>query len=193
MSEFGVLRCSGSALEIGGPDTPLPTEFRIFKVGDNPTTKGNLVWDAEAARVTMAAYQREGVDLMIDLNHDSVDEEARLHRSDAQDARGWFRPELRNGELWATNVTWTPDGAERLRAKKQRYTSPIAFFDKATRRVVYLANIALVAMPATLQAEPLVAASKTPRVAEQSAACKTLIALLAKHLGKPRTPARKYT
>lgn len=174
--------CS-SALEMAG-DAP-PSEFRIFRKGWNHTTKGDLLFDEQAAAAVMAQYQREGVDLIVDLNHDSLNKEALAMRADAGDARAWFKLELRAGELWAVAARWTPDGARRLAEKTQRYISPVALYDSKTRRVEYLANVALCAMPATLGAAPLVAASKA-RVAPPSAACNALIALLAKHLGKPR-------
>ncbi len=176
------IRCS-AALEMAG-DQP-PTCFRIFKAGWNETTKGNLLFDQAAAAAVMARYKREGVDLIVDLNHDSVDEEACRMRADASDARGWYQLELRGGELWAVNVRWTPDGARRLAEKTQRYISPVSMYDRESKRVEYLLNVAMVAMPATLGAAPLVAAHKQ-RVAPRSATCNALIALLVKQLGKPR-------
>ena len=104
----------------------------------------------------MAAYQAQGVDLCLDLEHLSLGD---LGRADASDARGWFKLELRNGELWAVDCKWTPDGARRLSEKTQRYTSP-AFLADENGRVCELINVALVAMPATHQAAPLVAAAK---------------------------------
>ncbi len=154
------IRCS-TALEpaAGGA---LPAEFRIFKAGVNQTTKGDLVFDDKAAAAVMAQYAREGVDLIVDLNHDSVEPAALAARSDASDARGWFQLELRAGELWAVNVRWTPDGARRLSEKTQRYISPVSTYEEETRRVCSLLNVAMCAMPATLGAVPLVAATKTP-------------------------------
>ena len=140
----------------GVAGTAPPTEFRIFKVGENPTTKGVFLFDAAAAQAVMAAYQAQGVDYMIDLEHQALGDP---NRADSADARGWFKLELRNGELWAVDCKWTPDGARRLAEKTQRYTSP-AFLADESGRVVELINVALVAMPATHGAAPLVAAAK---------------------------------
>lgn len=145
-----------AAIELDGD--ALPTEFRIFAAGVNETSKGPSLFDAEAAKAVMAAYEKHGVDLMIDLNHDSLGD-ARMTRADAEDARGWFKLELRNGELWAVDVKWTDDGAERLRSKKQRYISPAFFQDEKSGRVEEIVNVAICAMPATHGAAPLVAAS----------------------------------
>lgn len=108
----------------------------------------------------MAVYTRAGVDLPIDLEHESLDIPL---RSDSRDARGWFKLEIRNGELWAVNVRWTPDGARRLSEKTQRYISP-AFYTDEEGRVVELINVALCAMPATYEAPPLVASKGRIRV-----------------------------
>lgn len=140
-------------------DAP-PTEFRLFAAGPNPTSKGTFVFDEAAAASVMAHYAREGVELMIDLEHESL--EAPI-RQDSRDARGWFQLEVRNGELWAVNVRWTPDGARRLQEKTQRYVSP-AFaterLEDGTERIVSILNVGLVAMPATHNAPALVAASR---------------------------------
>ncbi len=137
-----------------------PKEFRIFAAGKIPTQNGETdLFDAKAAAAVMEEYKKWGVDLIVDLEHDTVNEEAKANRSDANDARGHFGLELRNGELWAVNVTWTPDGARRLEEKTQRYISPLFRRDKKTGRILRLLNVALVSMPATNDAAPLVAAS----------------------------------
>jgi phage I-like protein len=106
----------------------------------------------------MAAYTAHGVDLMIDLEHGSLDELAL--RADSKDARGWMRLELSaDGSLWAADVRWTDDGAERLRSKKQRYTSP-AFKHTDEGQILEIVNAAICSMPATYNNAPLVAATR---------------------------------
>lgn len=139
-------------------DTP-PSEFRIFSAGLNTTSKGDFLFDEKAAREVMADYRAHGVDVMIDLEHLSVADPDRSVNFDP-DARGWCKLEVRNGELWATQVSWTPDGEARLREKRQRYISPVFGFDKQTRRVSQILNIAITALPATDNLDPLVAASR---------------------------------
>jgi len=142
-----------------GADDALPVEFRIFSAGVNDSTEGPALFDDAAAAAVLAQFAREGVDQMIDLKHDSLSKRANVARADASDAMGWYKLAVRDGELWATGVTWTPEGEARLRAKKQRYTSPAFFVDKDDR-VVEMINVALCSMPATLGALPLVAATK---------------------------------
>jgi phage I-like protein len=135
-----------------------PTEFLIFRRGVNETTKGPVVFDDTAAASVMAAFAKYGVDLMIDLGHHSLDDSAEA-RGDAGDARGWFRLELRDGALFAVDVRWTPDGERRLRERTQRYISPVVLIDK-NDRALEIVNVALCAMPATIDAQPLIAATR---------------------------------
>jgi phage I-like protein len=139
------------------PDGALPTEFKLFSPGVNETANGPNIFDAEAAASVMAAYERAGVDLMIDLEHESLDKPI---RADSRDARGWAKLSLRpDGSLWAVDVRWTPDGARRLTEKTQRYVSP-AFYADDDGRILELVNCAICAMPATYDAPALVAASR---------------------------------
>lgn len=142
-------------------DGDAPSEFLIFRRGVNETTKGPVLFDDEAARSVMAAYQRSGVDLMIDLSHQSLADGPQA-RADAGDARGWFKLELRGGDLYAVDVRWTPDGLRRLSERTQRYISPCVIRHKETDRAVEVVNVALCAMPATFDAQPLIAASRIP-------------------------------
>src|SRR5262249_10505445 len=76
-------------------------------------------------------------------------------------AAGWFVPEVRNGELWATQVRWTPPGASNLKKREYRYISPT--FAAPEGRVTRLVSVALTNTPALDNPEPLVAASDKPR------------------------------
>lgn len=178
---FEIVACS-TALPAG--DAP-PTEFRIFRAGLNETTKGPFVFDEEAARLTMARFEREGVELIADLEHLSLDRDS---PNFDPDARAHFRLEVREGELWACAVSWTEDGQDRLAKKKQRYISPVAMREKGTNRVLGVFNVGLVAQPATYAAQPLVAASKGAHVASGGPACKALAAMLAKHISTRKSP-----
>ena len=137
-----------------GPDGKLPREIRLFKAGANPTRKGEFLFDERAADLTMAAYAEHAVDVMVDLEHLSLDDEAPNYDPDA---RGWGRFELRNdGELWLVDISWTPDGVDRVTTRKQRFVSP-AFEIDDEGRVISIFNIGLTAMPATDDAMPLAA------------------------------------
>lgn len=135
-----------------------PKEFRIFEKGWNDTAKGRFLFDEEAAKMVMSSYERDGIDRMVDLEHFSLPDQNDNIKD--PDARGWYQLAIRNGELWAINVTWTPDGDRRLRERTQRYISPAFTFDEESGRVTELYNVAICGIPATYDAPALVAASK---------------------------------
>ncbi len=139
-------------------DNP-PGEFRIFTAGQVDTSKGTFVFDGEAAASVMADYAAQGNELMVDYDHASL---AGISLDPAQSgkAAGWYGIELRNGELWAVNVRWTPPAAEALKRKEWRYMSP-AFTTGEGGRITSLLNVALTNIPATRKLEPLMAASIT--------------------------------
>jgi hypothetical protein len=141
----------------------LPSEFRIFKAGENPSTKGSVWFDARSAKLVMGQARAHDVDHIIDLEHRSIRDQENGAPLDT-DARGYYRPKMKGQDLWATGVSWTDDGAERLRSRRQRYTSP-AFWTEWDRRlnggqggerVTELINVALCSMPATHGCEALV-------------------------------------
>lgn len=149
----GRVRPKTLTLAIDG--SALPTEFRIWKAGVNPTTNGyDVLFDETSAKLVMEAYEKHAVDIMIDLEHLSLEDPGPGHDPDA---RGWCNLALRSGELWAVNVRWTDDGVARLTSKTQRYISP-AFTLDDENRPTRLFNIGLVAMPATDDGMALVAA-----------------------------------
>src|SRR5665213_807565 len=132
-----------------GSNGELPTEFRLFTAGWNDTENGKFLFDQKAAQSVMAAYAKWGVDVAIDLEHQMLDGGSSPDPT-ARDARGWCKLELRpDGSLWATNATWTPDGASRLTNKTQRYVSPAFEVDPKTQRVSKIVNIAITSIPAT--------------------------------------------
>lgn len=144
---------SGDGIVVG--ENGLPVAIRLFRAGENETTKGVFLFDEEAAKLVMSDALEHGVDYMIDLEHMSLDDDA---RNWDPDSRGWFKLQVKNGELWAVDIRWSPDGERRLREKTQRYISP-AFAIDDDGRITRIANIALVAMPATHGTPALVAAA----------------------------------
>lgn len=142
-----------------GTTGELPTEFRLFTAGWNDTENGRFLFDEVAAQSVMDASRQWGVDLAIDLEHQMLTGDSPADPT-ARDARGWCQLELRSdGSLWAVNVKWTPDGAQRLSEKRQRYISPAFTTDPETQRVTKMINVAITSIPATHDTPALVAAS----------------------------------
>ena len=156
----------------------LPTEVRLFAAGWNETSKGEFLFDDAAAESVMAAFERHGVDVQIDLEHLSVAaaEVSGDGRNFDPDARGWCRLELRDGALWAVGISWTPDGTQRLRERRQRYFSP-AFETDDNERIVEIYNIAMTANPATHDAVPLVASRRRRSEMNRKQLLKQLVSL----------------
>jgi hypothetical protein len=142
------------------PGAALPIEFMLFAKGVNESCNGSVLFDERSVEQVLSQAQRHGVDFIVDLEHYSI-----FGGSDtSRDARGWFQLEVRSGALWAVNVTWTDDGAERLRGRRQRYTSPAFYCDEwddeaQLPRVTSLINCAICSMPATYGNVPLVASA----------------------------------
>lgn len=138
-----------------GTDREPPREFRIFRKGLNRTEKGDFLFDEVAAEVVMANYAMHGKKLRFDFNHGTTFDAPTPEQAIAG---GSFDPEVRpNGELWATNCTWTERAAEYLR--KGEYTEFSPLFNQINGRIVWLRNVALTNLPAMDDTVPLVAAT----------------------------------
>jgi hypothetical protein len=137
-----------------------PSEFRIWKWGENKTLKGTVVLDEASAKAVVNAFRDHGVELAIDYEHQTFNAE---DNGKEAPAAGWFTPEVREDGLWATAVRWTDRASAYLKAKEYRYFSPVALLDDKTRKPVRLMPMALTNWPATKDIEPLVArADATP-------------------------------
>jgi len=132
-----------------------PKEFRIFTTPKVKSKKGTFTFDSKAALSVTARHAEWNVDMMVDYEHLALKEDA---SKEDRKASGWFRPELRDGELWATNVVWTPAAAQAIIDLEYRYISP-AFLNDGTKakNITELINCALTNMPATHSQTPLLA------------------------------------
>lgn len=148
-------------------DGKAPTSFRLFTAGTVTTSKGNFVFDEKAATAVLAAWAEQGNDLPIDYDHAMVDPTT---RPQDRGAAGWFRPEVRDGELWAANVRWTADGERAVASGEWRFTSPAFSYDVDSRRITELVNVAITNLPATKRMAPLVAIHALDRRVALSAA-----------------------
>jgi phage I-like protein len=134
-----------------------PSRFRVLAKGVTATTKGPILFDEQAATSVMAAFEEQGLDeLPFDVGHGMLNP---LAPPSAHEAYGWFKPEVRDGALWASDIQWTADALTALRARKFRYFSPAVMRDVKTNRAMQLINIALTNIPATRGQAPLMASS----------------------------------
>ncbi len=152
-----------------------PREFRVFSLGVNETEKGPFLWDEVAAAMCMDFWKTRRVDLPMDWEHQALAEPPIQ-----APAAAWWDPEIRDGELWATNIRWTPDAEEQIRKKEYRYFSPAFTFDAETTRPNRFINVALTNIPAMDAIAPLVAASAatTPKETKEMEELKAELAAL---------------
>ena len=137
-----------------GEDKAPPAEFRIFAFGTFESTKGSFIFDKEAAQLVMDAQAAWGNECSMDYEHQALQDPPIK-----APAAAWYTLALRDDGLWATGIKWTPGGAAHLTAGEYRYFSPAFMSDKDTKRITRLVNLALTNLPATLDMQPLVAAS----------------------------------
>lgn len=131
-----------------------PSAFRIWRQGENPTTKGMTVLSAAALEELLADQTRRGVLYSIDVDHLSLSDMA---PPESRKAVGWHRLEARNGDLWAVDVEWTDIARAGLEKDppEWRYFSPAYALDQKSREVTAYMNTALTNNPATHQVTAL--------------------------------------
>lgn len=142
----------------GGTQTP-PSEFRVFAAGLFDTTKGPFLFDLDASASVLRCAADYGNELNVDYNHGQADSWP-VDPALAGRSAGWFKLELRNGELWAVDVRWTPAAHAAIANREWRFISPWFSYDGDTRRIAELHNVALTNTPATKHLKPLTASRR---------------------------------
>lgn len=130
------------AAKVGGEP---PEWIQIFPFGEYKTDhqESPYLVDEEAMDEIVASFAARGNDLVIDYEHQTLD--------DVQaPAAGWIKELEARGEdgLWA-RVEWTTKAQEYLRSGEYRYDSPVFAIDKKSKRVTALLNLALTNWPAS--------------------------------------------
>lgn len=148
------------------PGKDPPTELVLFEAGINPTTKGDLLFDDEAAKRTRAAYEDKGQDkLPWDYDHGMM---SFVPSAETGKAAGWWTPEWRDGSMVAADIEWTPAADKGIRDKEWLYYSPAVELlpsgleDGDPMRVVRVVNAAITNLPATKNQKPMVASETMP-------------------------------
>lgn len=136
---------------------PPPKRIRLFKWGWNDTTKGSLKLDQAGADATMAAFRKRGVAQTFDLWHSTFDQNV---KPEDKKTVGTYLLELEGSEasgvggLFASECQFSPDVAREISEGKWPYASPVPMHTK-DGRIVDVKNTALVGLPATHNAQPL--------------------------------------
>lgn len=135
-----------------------PTRFRLFKYGENRSTKGTVFLTRESAKKCLSNWIDYGNDISGDYNH-------AITNPNIENARAsfWCNLALEADGLYAVNVKYTEAAHAAIVAKEYRYYSPYFAIetDKHNRPcVVEIINIALTNTPATKNQRPLVALNR---------------------------------
>ena len=136
-----------------------PTEFRLFPKGKHTSEKGTFTFSDKSAKSVLKRAKEKGNDIPIDYEHFMLasGEDLPAGAAGGVPAAGWFNVEVREGELWATNVRWTDKARNYLTQKEYRFMSP-AFRHTEEGEITEIVNCALVNLPAQHHQTPLVAA-----------------------------------
>jgi phage I-like protein len=170
---------------VGDASGDVANEFCLLKAGANSYADGDtILFDSEAATETLKRYQARGIDLMADYEHMSL---ARPPQPAPASAKKWV-PEVRNGDLMATQIAWTDKAKSMLSAGEYRYFSIACRVDAKTNRCVELINFALTNLPAGNGLTALVAASRN-FTDEDNEMSKTLIVALGMNADADETAA----
>jgi len=127
----------------------IPTKIRLFKAGENETTKGTFVFNPEQAQAILEASNKSHSKFPIDVAHLSLTDAG---NPDAHISVGWFDLEVTDEGIFASNIEWTDRGQSYLKNKEFRYISP-AFQTNEDNEVVFIENFALTNSPATYNAD----------------------------------------
>lgn len=155
-----------------------PKEFRLFPAGAVETTKGIFLFDAQAQASVMAKATDWGNDYPVDYDH-AMGSIFATDPAQSGKAAGWFKPVVKNGELWATEVSWTPAAAKMLTDREYRYCSPRFHIEDDGGRISELVNVALTNLPATKRMDPLMASRAGEPGNPKESKMKTLLVALA--------------
>lgn len=152
---------SVSAVEAALAGEQAPTEFRIFRGGENTSTKGTFIFDDKAADSVMAFFAKRGLTPKMDYEHQSLN--AAANGQPAPNSAYAWTPQVRRGadgepELWATAVKWTDRARQMIEAREYSYFSPV-FMTDDDNRVTEVWNVALTNLPALDNIDELMAAT----------------------------------
>ena len=148
---------------IDAPDKVL-LEIRLLRAGKNEysTRHGDkgLLFDEIAAESVMERYRKRGLTLKADYEHQSLSDPPVIAPASA---KSWTL-EIRNGELWATNIQWTKRARQMIADGEYDYFSIAVRIEDKSHRVMQIVNFALTNTPAANGIEQLIAASLTAQL-----------------------------
>ncbi len=141
-----IITAIATQIELSQSGEP-PAEFRLFRRGVNKSYKGDYTFSELSCASVLADYATHGAALPIDYCHAMRTAQLAPDPAKAGEAAGWFRPAVRNGELWATGVEWCDTAKAAIKARRYRYHSA-SFAVDDDRVITRLQSCALTNLPA---------------------------------------------
>jgi phage I-like protein len=129
-------------------------EIQLLPAGEftaldgRPHDVASWKFDADQAQQWIAALRQRRTPFVIDYEHQTLQT---ADNGKPAPAAGWFTAaglEIRNGELWATDVEWTAAAKAAIEANEYRFISPVFKYDKSSGVITGLVNAALTNSPA---------------------------------------------
>ena len=134
-----------AAQELGGEP---PEWLLLLPAGPAVRLRDGRAFASAGAAAVVAEWQRQGLDLPVDLNHAEV--HFAPYGGDSP-AYGWVTAmEVRAGAAWG-RVEWTDEGRQTITARRYRYYSPtfsVMRTARGGREIVGITSVALVNRPA---------------------------------------------
>ncbi len=116
---------------------------------------GDYLLDAEASKQILARFADHGVDLPVDLEHQTLGGKFRSPDGGAP-AVGWIKAlEPIEGDGLYASVEWTDRGRELIESRSYRYLSPVTGVRTRDNRMVVLHSVALTNKPGIMGMRPI--------------------------------------
>ncbi len=161
---------------------------RLVPDGITESTNGRFTLDAEAAALMIEGFDRQGVELVIDFEHQTLGGAYSAPNGQAP-AAGWIT------KLWYERdrgvlalVRWNPKTRDAIREGSYGYVSPVLIIRKSDGKAIGLHSAAVTNRPAIPRLERLAASqntnAETKAMADENAA---IAASVRERLGLPVT------
>jgi phage I-like protein len=159
MDESSEMRRLSAASLAGGV---VPDRVLLAPWGQVESSNGSFVVDDESAAAVIEGFERQGTDLPIDYEHQTLGG-AYTSPSGQAPAAGWIkRIASQAGVGLVGEIEWTERAREMLAAKAYRYLSPVAVIRKADRKLMAIHSAALTNKPAIVGMAPIVNRAEVP-------------------------------
>lgn len=101
-------------------------------------------WVNNGPSAVLRAFQRNGADLPVDLEHAT---ELKATKGEPAPAVGWVKElDIRDGTIWG-RVDWNRTGSQLIVTRQYRYLSPVIVYEKSSGLIVGLTSVGLTNRP----------------------------------------------